>query len=852
MRLPSQSVGDVEVPIDCPYCQACHEGQLSTHGLPFHRCPACNRFFPSASRAMRANEARLVSTASSVAQVALADPSKRTPISRGRPSHARDTSNDLPPSFLTPGPAARPQVPGYQIDRVLGRGGMGTVYLARQLSLDRSVALKVMSRRWANDPVFVARFTREAYAAAQLNHPNLVQVYDIGEVEGTKFFSMEFVAGKSISDMIRDDGKIDPETAVGYVLQAARGLKLAHDRGMIHRDIKPDNLLIDSHGLVKVADLGLVKTPDLGRDADKLDSDATSASGLYTIPADMTGCRMALGTPAYMSPEQCRDAAGVDHRADIYSLGCTLYVMVTGRQPFEGDTAVELMTAHAYKPLVPPEEIANRVPKELSSVIQKMMAKNPNDRFQSMGEVVRTLEQWLGIHTTKQVSAREEQIATLERAVDRFNYSPATVQRTRVLTGFLTGCLLAAVVLTFLGRLGWAFGLAGMVLQASAVYFVLNGTARRTQLFRRVRQLVVGFSVGDWLVIAGCLILFAILLWMLKLFWVWIGFGVIAAGLAIALRYAFDRPLEAERRSVRVDCERLLRRMRSDGLDEDQLRLFVAKYAGRSWEELFEELFGYEAKLAARTQLLRGECSGQRERHAAWREPVFQLIDWIEQSRRRERERTLFIQIETARLAASGMKPREARHRAESAAADVLDNVSAIRSAELLRRENGECGEPSGSSGTVEMVRRLIDGQPAAKSTAPTDWLGWAIWLLSGPHVRITFAVVLLSGSTAWAIQNLATGADLHANTQLTVAGIPHEWTAWIDNATVGWAGILLLTSVFYRGPWMSVLVLFGAAVTVFAHKLANIPSVEPIRDFHVCAMLGTVLAIIGYRFGRR
>ncbi|MBL8866651.1 MAG: serine/threonine protein kinase [Gemmataceae bacterium] len=843
------------MPIDCPYCQAHHDGALSTHGLPFHRCPTCNRFFPSASRAKKLNDSHSVATAtsSSVAQVAVAaDPSTRTPIMRGRSMATREPAvADYPPSFLTPGPTTRPQVPGFQIERVLGRGGMGTVYLARQLSLDRPVALKVMSRRWANDPVFVARFTREAFAAAQLNHPNLVQVYDIGEVEGTKFFSMEFVAGRSISDMIRDDGKFDPETAVGYILQAARGLKLAHDRGMIHRDIKPDNLLVDSHGLVKVADLGLVKTPDLAHDADKLDSDAASPSGLYTIPNDMTGCRMALGTPAYMSPEQCRDAAAVDHRADIYSLGCTLYVMVTGRQPFDGDTAVELMTAHAYKPLVPPEEIANRVPKELSSVIQKMMAKHPGERFQSMGEVVRTLEQWLGIHTTKQVSAREEQIAVLERAVERFNFAPVVIQRTRVLTGFLTGCLLAAVVLTFLGRLGWAFGLAGMVLQSAAVYFVLNGLARRTHLFRRVRQLIAGFSIGDWLVCFGCVALFGILLWMLKLFWIWVGFGVIGAGLAIAFRTAFDRPLDAVRRSALTECDRLLRRLRADGQDEDQLRLFVAKYAGRQWEEFFEELFGYEAKLAARSQLLRGECAGQRERHAAWREPIFQLIDWIEHSRRRERERSLFVQIETARLAATGLRARVARSRAEAVADDLLNNVSAIRVAEQHRRELGVNGEPSGTSGTVESVRRLIAGQPAAKSPANTDWLGWGIWAVSGPHVRLAFAILLLSGGSAWAIQNLWVAAG-PVYQPLQLPYLPSVWTAWIDNATVGWAGILLIASLFHRGPWMSVLVLSGAAVCVFAHRLAAIPSVEPIRDFHVAAMLGTVLALVGYRLGRR
>jgi serine/threonine protein kinase len=781
-----------------------------------------------------------------------ADPSTRTPITYGKHvANAKDTADDYAQPMLTPGPSVRPVVPGFQIDRVLGRGGMGTVYLARQLSLDRPVALKVMSRRWADDPVFVARFTREAYAAAQLNHPNLVQVYDIGEVEGTKFFSMEYVAGRSISDLIRAEGKVEPEKAVGYILQAARGLKLAHDRGMIHRDIKPDNLLVDGNGLVKVADLGLVKTPDLTQDADKVDSDSSSNSGLYTIPPDMTGTRMALGTPAYMSPEQCRDAANVDHRADIYSLGCTLYVMVTGRQPFEGDTAVELMTAHAYKPLIPPEEIAARVPKELSSVIQKMMAKQAGERFQTMGELVRTLEHWLGIHTTTPVTAREEQIATLEQAVDQFNYSPSILLRTRVLTGFLTSCLLAAVVLTFLGRLGWAFGLAGMVLQAAAVYFVVNGLARRTYLFVRVRHLVAGFTVGDWLVFGGCVVLFAILLWMLKLFWIWTGFGLIGTALAFALRYGLDRSVEQERGGVVTACERLLRRMRADGLDEDQVRLFVAKYAGRNWEELFEELFGFEAKLTARTHL-RGECAGYRECHAGWREPILHVINRIEQSRQRERERKLFVQIETDRLLAKGVANRRARRLAEDAADEMLRNVSAIRDAETVRRAKGAYGEPTGASGTVEVMRRLINGQPAAPTRERIDIMEWAVWLLCGPHVRLTFAIIFLSGCAAWAVQNHVLAGATGGNLPLVFDGVPFELTAWIDNATVGWAGILLVTSVFYRGHWMSVLAILGAAVTVFAHKLAHIPNVDPIRDFHVGAMLGTVLALIGYRFGRR
>src|SRR5262245_20110221 len=257
---------------------------------------------------------------------------------------------------------------------------------------------------------------------------------------------MEYVPGQSLSELLRKHGKLDPETAVGYVLQAARGLKHAHDRGMIHRDVKPDNLLLDGNGLVKVADLGLVKTPATTV------SDDTPAGlpprGLGSIPADMTGVRIALGTPAYMSPEQCRDAANVDHRADIYSLGCTLYVLVTGRPPFEGTTAVELMTKHAYEPLVPPEQIVSRLPMEISAVIQRMMAKTADDRVADMTAVIRTLEAGLGVQHARTFSPHEEQIDRLEGFAASYHAAPTAVPRGRVLRGFFLVLVLAAVLLT--------------------------------------------------------------------------------------------------------------------------------------------------------------------------------------------------------------------------------------------------------------------------------------------------------------------------------------------------------------------------------------------------------------------
>ncbi|HEY1189997.1 MAG TPA: serine/threonine-protein kinase, partial [Gemmata sp.] len=145
--------------------------------------------------------------------------------------------------------------------KVLGKGGMGAVLLGRQLSLDRKVAIKVMHPKIAAHPSFVARFTREAYAAAQLTHHNVIQIYDIGEDHGQHFFSMEFVPGRSLMELVKAEGRLAADVAVGYTLQAARGLRYGHKQGMVHRDIKPDNLMLNTEGIVKVADLGLVKLP---------------------------------------------------------------------------------------------------------------------------------------------------------------------------------------------------------------------------------------------------------------------------------------------------------------------------------------------------------------------------------------------------------------------------------------------------------------------------------------------------------------------------------------------------------------------------------------------------------------
>ena len=776
----------------------------------------------------------------------------------------------------------RLDVPGYAIERELGRGGMGTVYLARQLSLDRNVALKVMGKRWATDPIFVARFTREAYAAAQLSHPNIVQIFDIGEINGTRFFSMEYVPGHTLAELVKLRGKLDTETAVGYVLQAARGLKHAHDRGMIHRDVKPDNLMLDEQGLVKVGDLGLVKTAGTRRVDDQLTGrhvqpDGRPVNGLGSLPADMTGARIALGTPAYMSPEQCRDAANVDHRADIYSLGCTLYVLVTGRQPFNGTTAVELMTKHAYEPLVPPEHIVARVPKEVSEIIQRMMEKDANDRFQSMGEVIRTLEAWLGIRRAGTFSPHEEQISRLEGYVHQFNYAPTAVLRRRIVGGFFAVFALSTVLIAFFGNLVWAFGLFGMVAQAGLAYFVLDGFARGGHLFGRTRQFVMGLSWGDWAIAAASVGLFAILLAMLHSFWIWVGFGLIGVGLAFALRYGLDRTAEEERREPVEACERVLRRLREQGLDEEEIQHFVAKFAGREWEAFFEALFGFDAKLAARAVLLRGGAAGARDKYAAWREPLIAAMERIEKGRQAARERKLLQAVERAELLAAGTTPEAAEKKAKAAADAMVQAAARVREVEQDRVRALVQPSAGATPVNVHLAVAAAEQNPFVFIPNPKrDPFGAVVNAFVGPHLRAIAAAMLIAACALWVYQNgLVPSAELHGQARqamesrdlaglqqavthdlrkpthpLVLAGVPHQATSWMDGWNVGAAGLLLLASLFCRGNVMSIFALLGATVAAIGHHY-GIRTVEPFRAEHVALMLGAVLALVGFRLGR-
>ena len=256
----------------------------------------------------------------------------------------------------------------YRVVRKLGGGGMADVYLCEDLTLGRHVAVKVLLQRYLSDPTFVERFRREAKAAAGLNQQNLVAIYDWGELDGTYYIVMEYVEGETLKDLIRRRGRLSGNESVNVTLQLLAAVDFAHRSGIIHRDIKPQNVMLDRGGTVKVMDFGIARAGDSG----------------------MTEAGSILGTAQYLAPEQAKGYP-VDERSDLYSVGVCLYEMLTGTVPFKGDSAVTVALKHVNEVPREPAELVPGLPYSMNQIVLKAMAKDPADRYQSAAEFARDL-----------------------------------------------------------------------------------------------------------------------------------------------------------------------------------------------------------------------------------------------------------------------------------------------------------------------------------------------------------------------------------------------------------------------------------------------------------------------------
>jgi serine/threonine-protein kinase len=329
--------------------------------------------------------------------------------------------------------------PGYQILEPVGQGSMGMVYRAKQLSMDRIVALKILRPQLAQNKEFIDRFHREARIAARLSHNNIVQAIDSGEFAGHHYFVMEYVDGTTIKEELESGRVYSEDEALRIIYQIAEALDHAHQRGLIHRDVKPENIMLTRDGTAKLADLGLARltTDNQLAEAEK---------------------GMAMGTPYYIAPEQIRGEVDIDIRADIYSLGATLYHMVTGRVPYTGSNAIEVMQKHLRGKLVPPDHLNTNLSGGLGEVVETMMACDRDHRYASPKDLLIDLKNLmegkppivarkrLDESVMKALAEGEElegpppNIRTIQQLTRRLSFY-------QVATGILSGMLIVALLI---------------------------------------------------------------------------------------------------------------------------------------------------------------------------------------------------------------------------------------------------------------------------------------------------------------------------------------------------------------------------------------------------------------------
>nr|WP_303652503.1 serine/threonine-protein kinase [Paludisphaera mucosa] len=785
--------------------------------------------------------------------------------------------------------------------KLLGHGPRGKSLLARPLSLAGRVVLKSVAADRGRDAIFVERFLREALATSQVASPHLIPIVDIDRDGTATFTAMEYVPGTSLAEELARRGKVDPGAAAGWILQAARGLAVAHAQGIWHRDVKPENLRLTRDGLVVVDDLGLETTPSLAAAESARDQGGskgprgkgrTAAEDVAAKAAIVQ--RAAVGTPIYMAPEQARDALVIDGRADVYALGCTFYQLVTGRPPYAKATAAELIASHQNEALIPPQEFAPGLPSSISDAIVTMTRKTPEERYPSMDIVIDVLENALGLRQGRTAADDAAYRAAVREGSAVMNDAPAARLRSRILMA-AGGVWLAFLLLLFvLGAYRPMFIVAGFGMLSAAALALASKSLRPFGLLDLLREVFLGDGIGSWIAtgigvvaLLGLTIYGGYLCPMLFL-------AACVGALGGAFHYYVERPYLAERDETVRRVKTPLRRLRQAGVDERGLRDALISAAGQGWESLFASIFGERALGAERLRALHDPSAPSGEARRWWSGRLERLLAAMIEMRRERRLRRLFQEVEEARFEAEGLNLLTARRHSRrvsraliAAAREWRDEQAALTAG---RRAPGAAGPTISQHlrDAIEDPERILAGREAGPGP-----LARRVDALSsrtlGRLPRLLLSALLLGVFAYWmhshqvvtaeqvgraaqeigrAAKAAAENADPKALTDVHV-DIPVEPSRWFQPlgdpwipgpwrsilvANVGTAGLLLAVSALFRSRIVGLFAYLAGGLILFGPILGlSLGWLAPTFDAPTQAMLfGVVVLAIGIVLSRR
>ena len=788
---------------------------------------------------------------------------------------------------------------GHLVLSLLGHGPRGKTLLARPLSLGSLVVLKLISADRARDAIFVERHLREALAASRLSSPHLTRIVEIGRDGRSVYTATEYVPGATLAEELARRGRVEPRLAASWILQAARGLADAHAQGIWHRDVKPENLRLDRDGLVVVDDLGLETTPSLAAAESRLDqadrkgpAGRASTASRDAAPSSPRVERAAVGTPTYMAPEQARDALVIDGRADVYSLGCVFYALVTGRPPYAKPTASELIAGHQDEAMIPPREFVPNIPPAIANVIEAMTRKAPEERLPSMAAVIEALEDCLGPRTGAAEAEERAYREAIREASAWINDAPEALLRRRILLGAGGAWLALLLLLVLLGAHRPAFVVAGFGALVGAALGFTSKSFQPTGLLDSTRELLLGGGLRSWLVVGVGVVLLLGLVVSWGLFGVALFLSVCVGALLGAFHYYVERPCAKLLDEAASHVSDALRRLRRVGHDERLARWMLAAEAGPGWEPLFAAVFGERALEAERLQSARDASILDR---LSWRGWTERLVSTLLDLRRDARLRRLFQEAEEARLEAEGLNLMTARRRSwriskaiVHAAAEWRDEQLALQAAGASSgsatgptlpqrlREAVETPEnileqreshPGPIRRRLEALSTLAFGRATRAALGAAMLAGLALW--SHNHQVVTASQV---GEAAAEVGRVARQAAENADPTrlqeiqvdipverskffqpLNVPGAPQPLRS-IPAANLGAAGLLLLIASLFPSRAVGFISLLAAAVTLLGHSWGWTGSWLGGRfDAPTQAMLaGTLILAVGIAAFRR